>query len=691
MGTTCSSGTYLQPSGGCKTTCPTGYYGDSSSKTCKVCNSACTICVDSTATTCTSCSLNYYLQPSSGGCKSTCPSTGYFPDTSSKSCKPCNSACSVCIDSSSANCTACTTGYFLQLTGTGCSPNCALGGWSDPTTNKCQKCSIQCMTCLNNSASGCTLCSFGYFTQPNSTSCLTTCPDAGFYKDYLRRTCSACDISCARCNSTSYCTECNQGYYLQPLTSLCSSGSPLTGYWRDGIRNIFSPCALECASCTGPSNLNCSSCNSGYFFHPTTTSCEKWIPSSFYGDSVTNVIAPCDESCTACTGPGPSNCQFCQRGFYLQPNLSNCGADCPAGYWKNVPQNLCSPCLSQCSTCSSQIGCLTCGPNFYLLFNTESCVPNCPWGFYENKNSHTCDPCDSSCLSCFGPLQNECNSCANGYFLQPTSNNCLNTCPYTGYFANTRGNICSNCSSECLTCSGPTNNLCSSCSAPFVLRGSTCSDLCQQGYFRSSFNHTCLACDPACKSCSGVKECLSCSDGYYLQPTNNGSCLATCPQYWYWPNPKENICNMCTIQCLECSGYGFDKCKSCRPGYFMNPVAASTSGIGECSTACPDGYYRNWENFTCANCFGCNTTDSACMDCKIMIAQVSEKEEIFSQNARIGFMIGFILLLSLFLLLIACYFQKTLKMRSLLKKYSPVELRSRRSDPQKNSIQDDSL
>lgn len=580
-----------------------------------------------------------------------------------------------------ANAATCSPGYFLQLNSTLCMETCVYGGWADTVSGSCQPCATQCFSCTSAN-SDCTVCAFGYFLQPGQSNCLTTCP-VGYYKSYLRRICARCDESCSTCDSASYCSTCNSGYYLQPTSPRCLTSCPSNGYWPDPARNICSPCAFECASCNGPSNSNCSSCNSGYFWHSATNSCETWVPTGFYGETVTNTIAVCDASCITCNGPSNTHCLTCNEGYYLQPDSTTCLSSCPTQrFWKDSQRNLCSPCRPQCSSCTSTSVCTACSPG-YFLDSSNSCQIACPAGYYKNNLALTCDPCDSSCKTCSGPTKDECFSCNDGYYLLPSSTTCSTTGPATGYFLNNIGNIASPCAHECLSCTGFTNTECLSCSPGFVLQPpSTCTTSCSSGYYLYTPNNTCLACHKACKSCTGGSsdECSSCTNGYYLQPTGS-SCASTCPQYWYWANPLGNICTMCSIECLECTETGSDKCVSCRPGYYMQPNSFSTVGgvtVGLCATSCPDGYYRESVNNTCTSCSDCdfnNNNNKACMDCSdySMNSQIANSSGL-STGTKIGVIIGGAVLGSIAVILFVCYLKKAMQIKRLMKAYKFKEL-----------------
>ena len=96
----------------CPTSCPSGYYYDSSNK-CQSCTGNCTACIGSTL--CDECKAGFFIYtPTIGGqqCLENCPS-GYFGDLGTRTCKSCIANCSVC--SSTTKCITCNSGlYVLQ-------------------------------------------------------------------------------------------------------------------------------------------------------------------------------------------------------------------------------------------------------------------------------------------------------------------------------------------------------------------------------------------------------------------------------------------------------------------------------------------------------------------------------------------------------------------------------------------------
>ena len=167
----------------CESTCPEGYFPNSTTNICDACNGACATCTGPTDTECSTCNIGFYLQPSSTTCLTTCPSEGFWPNSSTNTCDACHSYCQICTGSDSNQCSSCNDGYFLQPapnTNT-CASTCPDGYLSNSATNLCDACNVACATCTGPTDTECPSCNNGYFLQPYSTICLSTCPTTPQY------------------------------------------------------------------------------------------------------------------------------------------------------------------------------------------------------------------------------------------------------------------------------------------------------------------------------------------------------------------------------------------------------------------------------------------------------------------------------------------------------------------------------
>ena len=186
--------------------------------TCTPCDSECLDCFESTKT-CTACDFGLFLFNST--CVSSCPSR-YFPYEIF--CYPCNEACSSCNDTNF--CLACKDPLlFLDIEKGLCSSLCRIGTYAfnhtcipacplsyyPDTYRNCQKCPDQCLSCSNNST--CTACASGFYAL--GTDCLKDCPFS-YYNILKNMTCGLCNSECLECvgNEISNCTVCNHGKFV---------------------------------------------------------------------------------------------------------------------------------------------------------------------------------------------------------------------------------------------------------------------------------------------------------------------------------------------------------------------------------------------------------------------------------------------------------------------------------------------
>ena len=564
--TTCAENRlFLQPPhNDCVYTCYSGYYADISSQTCKPCDIGCTVCGSAGTNNCTVCDYDagYYLQPYSTICSQTCPDGFYKHSTGV--CSPCYRGCKTCLIGNhdwTYTCTSCVPSYYLHPAQDGnifeCLLNCPDGYYPNSETWTCSPCNLSCSLCSGPLNTNCSKCSLGYYSSPLSPStCLSSCP-VGYAASPGSTTCSLCYLSCLTCSGTTNldCTSCKSGFFLQPNSNQCLTSCP-TKYYKDTTVSKCIACQLECTTCFGPSNSQCNSCQSGYFLQPTSTSCLDSCPLGYWSDSSKNICSSCNLACSICTGPNNNQCSVCSSQHFLQPNSSICLRTCPDGYYPNTLTKACSPCASTCNYCvgPTAADCAICAGGFYLNLLTQKCVTSCSKGYYPNDATRLCSICDPSCFNCFGPTKDNCSSCNSRYFLQPSSSTCLSSCSSApGHWEDRSTNECSPCSTGCLTCIGPESDSCLSCEEGYVLNaaGNQCNKNCsQQDYYANYTTRTCLQCDKACSSCFGPlhTDCLTCKPGYYMQPSpSSTTCLNSCPIINYCPDDKTGTCGPCSI------------------------------------------------------------------------------------------------------------------------------------------------
>ena len=415
----------------------------------------------------------------------------------------------------------------------------------------CVACHAQCSKCSGPTENECEACSLGFYLQPNFPTCINSCP-TGYWKDDDSNKCKICHNSCSVCTgpNNNQCSSCNSGAFLRPSSTTCASGC-IPGYWGDTSSNTCVQCNTSCSGCTGPNNNQCSTCNSGYFLQPSGTGCLDSCPNGCWGNTDSHTCESCNTACSICTGPSDTQCSACNSGYFLQPapDDTSCLTTCQTGYWKDTTNHVCTPCNAACEACldGTHTQCSSCNSGFFLqpLPSTSTCLDFCPQGYWGNTGSHTCDTCSTACSGCTGASDTQCTDCNPGYFLQPapSATTCLNSCP-PGYWEDTTNHICALCDTSCAVCLDGTNTRCSSCNPGYFLQqGSTiCLDSCPAGSWPNSRSSTCENCDISCAICSSSDntQCSACNPGYFLQPSST-ICLSTCPDHYY-TNTSFNSC-----------------------------------------------------------------------------------------------------------------------------------------------------
>jgi hypothetical protein len=265
-----------------------------------------------------------------------------------------------------------------------------------------------------------------------------------------------------------------------------------SGYKIDESSNNISfsiACTLPCMTCSSSNSSSCLSCYSNtqvtasiYYYSPTNY-CYTLCPATTYNNNVTLICSPCDSNCYTCSGVY-TFCTKCKvNSTYPYLSITNtsqtCVTLCGSGMYADLTLDpaTCVSCKSPCATCTAVTTCQSCLSGFYFYNSTctSSCYPNIT---IANNATHNCDPCSSICLTCDGAI-NICTACNTPLVFYNGS--CQSSCPSGGSLAPDKG-ICTPCSSSCLTCSLSITNC------------TTCNTSSAYPYF---VNYTCISTCPA--------------------------------------------------------------------------------------------------------------------------------------------------------------------------------------------------
>ena len=160
----------------------------------------------------------------------------------------------------------------------------------------------------------CAECLEGYDFNTEYQISLSICP-SGYYKNPSTKGCDPCDVSCSDCTgrNNTECTGYTSGYFLQPESTTCLSTCSI-GYCADTLSNTCAPCDACCSNCTGGTNTQCTSCNPGYLLQPSSTTCGTACPSGYYADCKTHVCKRNHFFKNSCSDSFSFNRKTCIRG-----------------------------------------------------------------------------------------------------------------------------------------------------------------------------------------------------------------------------------------------------------------------------------------------------------------------------------------------------------------------------------------
>ncbi|KCV67447.1 hypothetical protein H696_06082 [Fonticula alba] len=230
----------------------------------------------------------------------------------------------------------------------------------------------------------------------------------------------------------------------------------------------------------------------------------------------------CHGSCATCSATRPGLCAGCPAGRLLQAGA--CVAACSPGFGPSADGRRtplggsCAECDESCTACTGPGSgqCTACAPTAPQLWG-GACLGVCPGGTFPETGSSmsldTCLPCAPYCLGCGGPTGAQCTRCIEGLVLHPV-HGCVSSC---GRGMVLLGNQCVACSPECRHCEGSPEH-CTQCPEGMLLgtTAGTCVPSCGQQEFADLATPSlarCVACHADCVSCErgpGSEHCTVC-------------------------------------------------------------------------------------------------------------------------------------------------------------------------------------
>lgn len=165
---------------------------------------------------------------------------------------------------------------------------------------RCESCSANCVTCVNQSV--CTACAVSTYLYHSA--CLLSCPSNTFSSN-TAWTCTDCPSVCPTCQSSTYCLSCLSNYYMDTSMNFCY-------ICNSSCNTCFGPSGNQCLTCASPLVLKSYSCLSldcpyGQYVDPIVgcKSCPLLYPNSVtctYSRPLTcvNLYQPTTTGCVSC-------------------------------------------------------------------------------------------------------------------------------------------------------------------------------------------------------------------------------------------------------------------------------------------------------------------------------------------------------------------------------------------------------
>ena len=550
--TSCLHDKYLQDNE-CGDECKPAHFD--LSKICYPCAGNCKECQGS-AIFCTSCQSTgaKYFYEAEHKCYTICP-PGTFPDNVNTKCVPCSTAdnCKECIVQAD-RCTKCLTSFLYIGDLNQCHQNCdSVAKYPINNGSDCIACGSSCPEgkCVDT-VSKCTECE-GKLYLTDSSTCETVCPNT-FYPNTTTNKCDKCSGNCLTCDKESTnCTTCNTDNYLKTDGNICvTAASCPSNYLKDSSTSLWTctPCHTSCKTCV-TTTTTCESCDplEENYAILYGTNCIKNCPAHTYNDTSNNKCVDCDENCSECDVT-PEKCTECYQGTFL--NATTCNTSCPIGNYGNTQTKKCESCVD-CAECDgSPTTCTKC-PGTKVLYQSK-CEEKCPDNTVkvEDANQDWCKDCPANCKLCTtSGVCTECISmpiiyngqcyteCPSGKYR--SGDTCIAPCT-PGTFGNPSTRNCEPCVG-CKECDG-TATTCTKCQQGLIPHQAKCIGECPTGTMEKPNSSGCATCAGGCEICSVlITNCTKCEPQLYFV---DNSCLGGCPS-GYTSNKDTLTCSLIPV------------------------------------------------------------------------------------------------------------------------------------------------
>ena len=482
----------------------------------------------------------------------------------------------------------------------------------------------------HDSASDCSVCPAGKFTDNGQTSTCASCPAGKHLSDNAGSAASHNEASdCANCAAGKYavmssatCTDCPTGRYL---TTAGTSEADCLACPR-GTSNPSIGLDEDCPACdagkyadtTGLST--CANCGLGKYL-PVVTSSTRSV----------QIFAHDDESdCDMCAAGkistvGQAACTDCPAGQTAAVNRQICVTCGPGTYAPSPGSGACDPCSAGKFSTTGGASCDVCLSGKFTAGTGQVECEDCEPGYYSSTLSDPDDPDSAplsfiiSCSICIAGKYSTaatgatgCEDCAVGkYSASDGAFVSCNNCIANTYQANTGEQTCEYCSPG--KSAGIGSTVCSTC--PGVITVTNGCIICDPGQYAGA--EACTECYGGSYSSGGASlSCQPCAAGQFSVFSATGlECSGKCDDCQYCPAGK--FSGFSSPTCTSCpkgkiSTNGASACEECAAGKFAG--SEPNPGSTVCDT-CAAGKYAAASSSTCTDCVGGKTSGPGASSC----------------------------------------------------------------------------
>lgn len=452
--------------------------------------------------------------------------------------------------------------------------------------------------------------------------------------------CASCAVG--RFENNGVCQDCTAGFYAD-VESLNACKDCPYGF-------VSSDAAASCDACAAGKyavDNTCHDCDAGYYqdetaqwyaFVDNSEACKACAPGS-----ISSVGAAVCNACATGQYESENECHVCGAGLYADvEGLTSC-KDCPGGYRSSGAASTCDAC--GVGQYENNNVCEDCVAGFYADVEGLDACKACASGTVSSAGASACNPCASGetaesnvCVACSAgryEVNNVCENCALGNSSTEGATECF-TCAENQYNDEV-GGLCKDCPQASTSASGSTSFLDCACATNLYMRSKPAEVIIVENELANPMTVT-VDGSPFIRKAhihgsqehvynSTGKQCVSATDGYYLDANNlakpcargcascTGANLCAVAEDGYYLNANNEPIR-CASGCDVCDVVG---CLVARKGFYIDAGVATYCGIGcdvctaeRCLTA-SIGYRLDGDGVTACSSGCAECDDTKCL------------------------------------------------------------------------------